>query len=178
MVDIYKALENDHQELKNLLSELVDLEENDSYREVVIENINTLLTSHSRAEESVLYNSMRAMADSDVVMHSYKEHMEAEAKLRKLQLKEVSGADWTTVATELRDALLHHIDEEEHDVFNEARKIFSKQEAEQMGEAFLTLQSQIRDQGFLKNSFDLVVNLMPPRFIDKVKNLGSSMGNQ
>lgn len=175
-MDIYKALENDHKELRNLLSELVELEEKDSYREVLIENIGKLLSSHSRAEESVLYNSMRAIGDSELVMHSYKEHMEAEALLKKMELKEVTGADWTKTAMELRDALLHHIDQEEHDIFAEAHKMFSAEESKQMGEAFLKLQSEIRDQGFVKNSFDLVVNLMPPRFVDKVKSIGSGLG--
>lgn len=176
MTDIYQCLINDHEELKNMLGELVNLDEKDDYREVLIENINTLLTSHARAEESVFYNSIRAVSDNTEVMHAYKEHMEAEGVLRKLQLKEVTGTDWTTAAGDLQTALLHHISEEENDLFEVARQMFSEEEAEQMGEAFLELQEKIRDQGAIKNSFDMIVNLMPPRFIDKLRNLGSDKG--
>lgn len=176
MTDIYQCLVNDHDDLKSMLAELLTLDENDDYREVLIENISTLLMSHARAEESVFYNSIRAVSDSDIVMHGYKEHMEAEAVLRKLQLKEVTGTDWTTAAKDLQKALLHHISDEESDIFDEARKIFSQEEARQMGEAFLELQEKIRDQGALKNSFDMIVNLMPPRFVEKLRSLGSDRG--
>lgn len=174
MTDIYQCLVNDHDELKGFLEELVSLDEKDDYREVVIENISKLLTSHSRAEESVFYNSIRAVSDSEEVMHGYKEHMEAEGLLRKMQLKEVTGTDWTKTAKDLQDAILHHISDEESEIFDEARKIFTDEEAEQMGEAFLELQEKVMEQGVLKNSFDMIVNLMPPRFVDKLRNLGSS----
>lgn len=172
MVDIYQALVNDHDDLKTMLAELVSLDEKDDYREVLINNISTLLTSHARAEESVFYNAIRAVSDSEEVMHGYKEHMQAEGVLRKLQLKEVTGTDWTTAARDLQEAILHHISDEESDIFEEARKVFTKEEANQMGQAFIELQDTIRDQGALKNSFDMIVNLMPPRFVEKMRNLG------
>ncbi|MFA7614161.1 MAG: hemerythrin domain-containing protein [Candidatus Caldatribacteriota bacterium] len=176
MTDIYQCLTNDHEELKSMLEELVMLEEGDDYREVLIENISTLLLSHARAEESVFYNSIRAVSDNEEVMHGYKEHMEAEGILRKLQLKEVTGTDWTTAARDLQTALLHHISDEETTIFDEARKVFSEEEARQMGEAFLELQEKVRDQGAIKNSFDMIVNLMPPRFVEKLRNLRSDKG--
>lgn len=175
-MDIYNALIKDHEELKTMLKELIALDDNDQYREVLIDNISTLLMSHARAEESVLYNSIRAISDSEKVMHGYKEHMEAEAGLRKLQLKDLTGTNWTTAAQDLLESLTHHIAEEESDIFAEARKIFSDEEAQQMGHAFLTLQNEVKNQGALKNSFDMVVNLMPPRFVDKIKNLGTDRG--
>ncbi|HLW56732.1 MAG TPA: hypothetical protein VKY27_05065, partial [Bacteriovoracaceae bacterium] len=70
----------------------------------------------------------------------------------------------------------HHISDEETTIFDEARKVFSEEEARQMGEAFLELQEKVRDQGAIKNSFDMIVNLMPPRFVEKLRNLRSDKG--
>jgi hypothetical protein len=40
-----------------------------------------------------------------------------------------------------------------------------------MGKAFLKLKAELKDHGFVKKSFDLVLNLMPPRFVELLKNL-------
>lgn len=173
-MDIYSILKNDHEEVKSLLNELIALDEEDSYRGVLVTQIEQALVPHARAEESVFYNSIRALSDQSEVMHSYKEHMEAETLLRGLQFKEGVKMDWKSTAIKLKEALEHHIQEEENKIFAEARKIFSDDDARMMGEAFVSMKEQVANQGFLKNSFDMVVNLMPPRFVDKIRSLGDS----
>jgi len=171
-MDIYSILKDDHEEVKNLLNELIALDEDDSYRAVLVTQIEQALVPHARAEESVLYNSIRALSDQTEVMHSFKEHMEAETLLRGLQFKEGVNMDWKSTAIKLKDALEHHIREEEGKIFSEARKIFTEEEARMMGDAFLSLKEQVSGQGAMKNSFDMIVNMMPPRFVEKMRNLG------
>jgi hemerythrin-like domain-containing protein len=171
-MEIYESLKNDHLELQELLSELVGLNKDDDYRFVVIEQIATALIPHSRAEEAVLYNSIRAVnSDNSTVMHSYKEHMEAESLLRLLQVKEKANFDWLETARKLQSALLHHVHEEETNLFIEAQRLFSSEEATMMNGAFLRMKENVAQQGFMKNSFDLVANLMPPKFVEKVRRL-------
>lgn len=171
-MDIYTCLQNDHNEIKDLLDELIKLDEKDSYRSVLVEQIKSGLIPHSRAEESVFYNAIRAVnSDKSDVLHSYKEHMEAETLLRTLQLKDSTDMDWKETAIKLREALTHHISEEEGKIFTEARAIFSDDEANMMGDAFEQLKAKVSQEGFLKTSFDMVVNLMPPRFIEKMRGL-------
>lgn len=174
-MDIYTTLKKDHDKVKYLLSELVDLENDDSYREVLIDQIAHELIPHSRAEESVLYNSIRAVSsDNSDIMHSFKEHIEVEGLLRALQLKDSTDMDWKSTAFKLQKSFLHHVSEEEGKIFSEAKKIFSETEASMMGSAFEALKSKASENGFVKNSIDMVVNLMPPRFVEKVKSFGSN----
>lgn len=173
-MDIYTIIKNDHEEVKSLLNELIALNEDDSYRAVLVTQIEQTLIPHVRAEESVFYNSIRALSDQTEVMHSFKEHMEAEALLRGLQFKEGVKLDWKKMAIKLKDALEQHMTKEEGEIFSEARKIFSDEDARMMGEAFVSMKAQVSNQGFMKNSFDMVVNLMPPRFVNKIRNLGDS----
>ena len=171
-MDIYTILKNDHEELKGLLDELVSLESEDDYRMVLIEQINNALVPHSRAEESVFYNAIRAVgSDKSDVMHSYKEHIEAEALLQGLKLKDLTNLNWKQNALKLKEALEHHISEEEGKIFSDAKTIFSDEEARMMGDAFKKLKESVAEQGGLKSSFDLVVNLMPPRFVNQIKGL-------
>ncbi len=165
-MNIYEALKKDHVAVKQLLSELVALDEekDEKRRHFLIEEIRDALVPHSRAEESVLYNSMRAISSAnDVVLHGFTEHMEAEALLRTLQLKDKIDFDWKRTAKKLQHALQHHIQEEEGKIFNIAQQLFTDQEAIVMGEAFASLKPEIKKEGFVKTTIDMVVNMMPPR---------------
>src|SRR5687768_16330420 len=94
-MEIYEVLKSDHEELKGLLNDLIALKDDDDYRYVLIEEIRNALVPHSRAEESVFYNTLRAVnADKKVVFHGYQEHMEAETLLRTLQVMDKMNMGW------------------------------------------------------------------------------------
>lgn len=162
---IYDALKNDHVRIQGLMDELVNLNEDASSRRTeLIDQLRSELIPHARAEEAVLYNSMRSIeAAKDTIRHSYQEHMAAETLLRTLQLKEKVDMDWMKTARKLREALSHHIDEEENRVFSVAQQLFTKEEATVMADAFERIKPEIREQGLMKNTLDMLVNMMPPR---------------
>jgi hypothetical protein len=178
---IYEALKKDHDEVKGLLAELVSLEDNKKgtdRRHALIEEIRDALIPHSRAEESIFYNSLRLVkAANDLAMHAYKEHMEAEVLLRVLQVRDKIDIEWKNTARELKKALEHHIREEEGEMFRAAKQLFTDEEAEMMAEAFEELKPKIREESFMKTSMDMIANLMPARFSDSVKNLFPTQKN-
>lgn len=176
-MEIYEALKKDHEDVKELLEELVSLRDDDEYRYVLIEEIRNHLIPHSRAEESVFYNTLRAVnADKKVVFHGYQEHLEAEALLRTLQLMDKMNMSWKATALKLKDAVFHHVEDEESEIFAEAKAAFTKEEAEAMCAAFEQLKPKIEQDGFIKNTVDMVVNMMPPRLADKIRNIGGNEG--
>lgn len=171
-MEIYEAIKNDHIKVKGLFEELLALNKDDDYHMVLLQQIADDLIPHARAEEAVFYNSIRALSDDNSkVMHSFKEHMEAEALLRTLQMQDRMDFDWKSTARKLQEALLNHIQEEENVVFSQAKKMFSIEEATKMGDAFEKMKQEISGHGFMKNTFDLVKNLMPPTFLDKMNEL-------
>lgn len=174
-MEIYEALKKDHEEVKGLLDELVSLRNDDDYRFVLIEEIRNHLIPHARAEESVFYNTLRAVnADKKVVFHGFQEHLEAETLLRTLQVMDKMNLDWKSTAEKLREAILHHVAEEESEIFAEARAVFTSEEAEAMCDAFEQLKPKIQQEGFVKNTVDMVINMMPPRLADKIRNIGET----
>lgn len=174
-MEIYQALKNDHEEVKTLLTELLSLGENDDYRHTLIDRIAAELVPHARAEEAVFYNTIRASdVDTGTIMHSFKEHMTAEGHLRMLQTKDKVNLDWKKTAQKLQEDLLHHIQEEEGKVFNIAKNVLSDSEAEQIGNAFARLKSEYKSHGAVKNSIDLVINMLPARFANKVHDLNNN----
>lgn len=162
---IYEVLQEDHRILKETLNQLVNLEDDSPDRDDVIHRVGELLIPHARAEEYVLYNSLRQLKTvKSEVMHSYREHMEAETTFRTLQLKEKIDADWKSTALKLKDALEHHIEEEEGKLFDLARRYITTEEATSMADAFEKLKAEMRDEGMFRSTLDMVKNLMPARF--------------
>jgi hemerythrin superfamily protein len=171
-MDIYQNLKKDHEDVKSLLTELLSLDEKDDYRHILIETIAAELVPHARAEEALFYNTLRAMdADTGIVMHAFKEHMEAEGLLRLLQTKDKVNFDWKETARKLKKELVNHIQEEESKLFSLGKKLLSDEEAEQIGNSFVKLKEQYKKQGAVKNIADMILNLLPPRFANKVHNL-------
>ena len=172
---IYDLLKKDHEEVKSMLAELISLKQDDEYRFILVEEIKNALIPHARAEEATFYNTIRAVdADKSIVAHGFKEHLEAESLLRLLQVKDKTNLDWKSTAKKLQDALEHHIAEEEGKIFAEARKIFSAEEAESIGDAFTSLKPSFVGEGMVKNTVDMVINMLPPRLADSIRGLDSS----
>lgn len=173
-MQIYELLKQDHDEIRNVLKELMELKKDDDYRFVLVDQLEKLLLPHSRAEESVFYNTIRAIdADKSIVWDGFKEHMKAEGLLRVLQAKEKGKIDWTDTVQKLYQEITHHIDEEETRLFAQAKNIFSEQEANQMGSAFAKLKPEIEQHGMVKNAIDMVTNLLPPRLVNSLRNFKS-----
>lgn len=171
-MSIYQNLKNDHDDVMALLNELLSLEEKDDYRFILIETIASEIVPHSRAEEAIFYNTIRAMdANNGLVMHSYKEHMEAEGLLRLLQIKDKVNFNWKETAQKLKDELEHHIQEEETKLFSLAQKILSDEEADQIGHGFVELKEEYKNKGAVLNTAEMLINLLPPRLSNKVHDL-------
>jgi len=129
-MDIYEVLKKDHRKIEELLEMLVSTHEGDSAPTALINKIRDELIPHSRAEESVLYNSIRSVNTAhDLVWHGYAEHMEAEGFLRALQIEEKVDASWKKTAMKLKKSLQHHIEEEEDEIFAAAQQLFTKEES-------------------------------------------------
>lgn len=172
---IYDALKKDHDKVKGLLSELVDLSDDaGDRRETLINDIRDELVPHARAEEAVFYNSLRQIDGAkEVVMHGYEEHVEAETLLRALQVADKIDAGWRATAKKLKDALEHHIEEEEGKIFDTARAVLIDEEARIMAVAFEQMKPEIREGGFMANTIDMVANIMPTRFAASLRGFTS-----
>lgn len=169
-MEIYDTLKEDHAKLKQLLSELTSLSGKSDPHELV-KQVHDALIPHARAEEAVFYNSLRELEEAkEKIKHSFQEHMEAEALLRSLQVKEKIAGDWKKTAKELRQAIEHHIEEEEGEIFTLARRLLSADEARMMDEAFTKYKAESKEEGMLMHGLELVANLMPPRFTDKFRD--------
>jgi hemerythrin-like domain-containing protein len=175
MASIYEELRTDHQKVLALLDELIASEgAGPEAWGRLVQQIRDELVPHARAEEAILYNALRDIGTAkDVVAHSYNEHLQAEAALRALQVTEAAHVTWVGAARQLRASLHHHITEEETKVFPAAERVFTLEEAAAMGAAFVQMKPGVRADSFAGNTVDLVLNLLPTRLRDSVRQFAA-----
>jgi hemerythrin-like domain-containing protein len=132
--DVVDLIMQDHREVERLFDELKD---NPDKRKGLVPVLTTLLSAHSRAEESAVYPAAAAEADeADDVAHSQEEHVEADQLLAKLAATDPESAAFDTVLQNLVDAVSHHVEEEETKVLPGMRANLSDQRLQELGEAF------------------------------------------
>jgi hemerythrin superfamily protein len=166
-MNIYEALSKDHREFEALLDRLVAASKaGDAQWKTVLDELRRGVIAHAHAEEAVFYNALReAEQAKGLVTHSYVEHAAAEGEIRTLGVAKMIDANWTSLMEKLSKDLRHHIKEEESRVFEAGRRLFSEEEAQQIGAAFERMKLETAKDGdsVLASNLDLIANLLPPR---------------
>jgi len=141
MKDVVDLILADHTELKSVFGKLKDGDA--GTRALLMPVAASLLTAHSRAEESEVYPVVRDEAnDAEDVEHSQEEHVAAEQILVKLAGLDPASPNFPSVLDELVEAVTHHMEEEESSVLPAMRKGLSDDRRAKLGDAFLAARSE------------------------------------
>ena len=118
---IFDRLKADHDRHRDLL-ERIDTTQGDSdARRYLFENFRVEVTAHAASEEMSLYATMLARPDlRDEAQHSVAEHKEIEDLLTELYEMDFASTGWLTRFRTMKHRYLHHIDEEEEEMFPRA----------------------------------------------------------
>ena len=134
---IFARLKEDHDKHRTML-DLIDKTEGDSEgRNELFGRFKVEVTAHAAAEEETLYATMLAAPDMrDSAQHSVAEHKEIEDYLEELEEMDYSSSGWLTRFRTMKDRYLHHIEEEEDEMFIEAAKGLSEQKEKELAKVF------------------------------------------
>lgn len=120
---IFEAIRSDHETQRTLIDLVVKTEGAGDGREELFERLKRELTAHAAAEERYFYVPlMEADLTQEAARHSVAEHKELDDFIEQLEGYDMSGPQWLQTAKELADRLVHHLDEEETEVFPVAGK--------------------------------------------------------
>lgn len=140
MTDVVDLIMQDHREFERMLDELRTSPEQ---RPTVLPVFTTLLTAHSRAEESDVYPAAAAAGAADDVEHSQEEHVEADELLVKLAATDPEAGGFDEILAKVDEALRHHIQEEEETVLPKLRELIDADSLAELGEAFSDTRAQL-----------------------------------
>ncbi len=134
---IYARLIEDHGKQRGMAAGLADTEGDSSERQRLFQAFKNELEAHAAAEEQTFYAELIASPDGqEKARHSVAEHKTAADLLEKLEDTDMSSSSWLQTFKKLREAVVHHLDEEENEVFPIARKIISDSRAKELGKEF------------------------------------------
>jgi len=133
--DVIDFLVSQHEQIKSLFADT--LAASGEAREKAFIDLRRLLAVHETAEEEVVHpRAKRKLADgAAVVDERLKEEHEAKTLLQKLEKLDVDSEEFTTMLTELRDAVIEHATHEEKDEFAKLGEQLDGDELESMGRA-------------------------------------------
>lgn len=134
---IFEDLKADHDRQREMLARLGETQGDSEERRTLFEELRLELQAHAAAEEESLYATMLACPElRDDARHSVSEHKEVDDFLGELVETDMSSSAWLTKFKEMRHRYLHHIDEEEEEMFPAAAKTLSADAERKMAAVF------------------------------------------
>ena len=134
---IYQAIIEDHNIQRRLCEQLLETSGDSPERKEIWEKLQKELEVHEIAEERNFY---KPLIDTDRMIedarHGMAEHHEIDSLITELNDTDMSSPGWIATAKELADKVNHHLDDEEQEFFEKAKKTYSEKEAKELGDAY------------------------------------------
>jgi hemerythrin-like domain-containing protein len=134
-MDAIALLKDDHDKVKALLTELESTTERGvKTRAELFSTIKGELTVHEIIEEEIFYPALKDHPKAkDIVLEGYEEHHVVDLLMRELEDLDVTDETWGAKALVMKENIEHHIEEEEGDMFKQARSVFDEGELADLG---------------------------------------------
>lgn len=119
--DAIKLLKTDHREVEGYFKEYEKLED-ESEKKMLAERICLALTVHTQIEEEIFYPAAReGIDDDDLLDEAEVEHASAKQLIAEILAMEPDEPLYDAKVTVLGEYVSHHVEEEESEMFPEAR---------------------------------------------------------
>jgi hypothetical protein len=128
-------LKTDHDKVKRLLAELEHTTERGvKTRQELFATIKGELTVHEIIEEEIFYPELKGHPKArDIVLEGYEEHGVVDTLMGELEALPVDDETWGPKAKVMKENIEHHIEEEEGEMFRQARQVFDDSELDDLG---------------------------------------------
>jgi hemerythrin superfamily protein len=133
-MNVIQLLENDHREVDELFRRVNLSEKSDSLEELTKQIVHDL-SVHAAVEEQFVYPLIRAKVDGGGAKadEAIEEHQQVKRLLADLEKLEAGSAQHGTTMQELIEAVRHHVEEEEGEVFPALRTAVDDSLLDKMG---------------------------------------------
>lgn len=137
LMTVFEALRRDHDHQRRLADALIQTEGACDERTRLFHVLKKALEVHALAEERHFYGPlMQFDLTQEMSRHSVAEHKEIDDLIEELSEMEMSSPGWLVRARVLHERLLHHLEEEEREVFQLAGKSLSDAQKSELADAY------------------------------------------
>lgn len=145
-MDILDLIRKDHRQVETLFKEI----ENTNNNQELYDRFNELykeINLHAKVEEQTFYPAIRESGDhNQLVSEAQKEHDKAKELLEEIASLSPASIEFEQKIRQLKEAIQHHVQEEEKEVFPLVSECMNAEEREQLGREFTTSKSQLQNE--------------------------------
>jgi len=136
-MNIFEALRLSHDTQRALATHLLQTEGSSPERAELFRELKHELAAHAAAEERCFYTPLIAF-DSTMAQarHGMAEHHEMDELVDQLNGIDMSSSGWLAHFRKLRDKVFHHLDDEEHAIFQLAGKVLPEADKTRLAKAY------------------------------------------
>jgi hemerythrin-like domain-containing protein len=144
-MDAISLLEEDHRKMKKLLSELESTTERGvKTREDLFATVKDELTVHETIEEEIFYPALKEHPKTkEIALEAYEEHHVVDMVMAEIEDVPSDDETWGAKFKVMKENIEHHIEEEENEMFKQARQVFEEDELEALGEQMRLRKEQL-----------------------------------
>lgn len=133
-MDIYQRILKDHETLRALMDKA---ENGKGDLRAVYDELQRELWAHAKVEETVFYAALSGSKEArSEAKEGVNEHHLINTLADELGTLEPGGENWKAKVQVLGELLRHHLDEEEEELFEEAREVLDDKRAKALGATF------------------------------------------
>lgn len=135
-MDVIQLLKKDHKKVKKMFEEYENLKGRTAHKKPdLVTQIAQALTIHTQVEEELVYPAFRGQRSlKEQVSEAFEEHHVTKLLLAELRDMQSNDEQYDAKVNVLHEYLLHHIKEEEKEMFPQAQKRFSAKHLMALGE--------------------------------------------
>lgn len=148
-MNIYSLIKKDHDQARDLMEDIMKAKDDPDECIEMIQELKVAILAHAKSEEKTFYEAIKDSGDeqlSDRVPEFRKEHREVEEMFAEIENMDPEDQLWWEKFGEIRQALHHHMEEEEKQVFREAKQDIPKEEAKELGHEMEMLEERLKDR--------------------------------
>jgi len=136
-MDAMSLLKEDHRKVKKILAELESTTERGvKTREELFTKVKQELVIHEAIEEEIFYPALKEHPKTkEIALEGYEEHHVVDTVMAEIEGVAYDDEKWGAKFTVMKENLEHHIEEEEGEMFKQAKQVFDQDELTRLGES-------------------------------------------
>jgi Hemerythrin HHE cation binding domain len=147
-MDALSLLKDDHDKVKKMLQELESTTERGvKTREELFTKVKQELQVHEAIEEEIFYPALKNHPKTkEIALEAYEEHHVVDMVMAEIEGIAFDDETWGAKFTVMKENLEHHIEEEEGEMFKQAKQVFDQDELDQLGETMMARKQELMQQ--------------------------------
>jgi Hemerythrin HHE cation binding domain len=147
-MDALSLLKEDHDKVKKLLKDLDSTTERGvKTREQLFNKIKQELEIHEAIEEEIFYPALKDHPKTkELTLEAYEEHHVVDLVMAEIEAIPFDQETWGAKFTVMKENVEHHIEEEEGEMFKQAKQVFDGDELSQLGESMAKRKQELMQQ--------------------------------